>query len=186
MPDSISGLPLHPLVVHAVVVLLPLAAAGVVALVLRPALRPRFGVLVVAVAVLAALAVPVATSTGESLAARVGEPHRHAELGDSLIAFAVPLALVAAALTWGERVRPRLFGRSATRAVMSVLAVVVALAAVVQVYRVGESGARAVWGTGAALGRTRVNAAPSPGRPSTSRRPEWAETTSLTSASPSP
>ena len=58
---------MHPLVVHAVVVLLPLAALGVVALAVRPAWRGRFGVLVVVIAALATAAVPLATDSGESL-----------------------------------------------------------------------------------------------------------------------
>ena len=46
MFDSFLGLPLHPLVVHGAVVLLPLAALGVIALVLRSAWRERFAVAV--------------------------------------------------------------------------------------------------------------------------------------------
>jgi len=45
--DTIAGLPIHPLVVHAVVMLLPLSAIGLIACVLRPAWRQRFGILVV-------------------------------------------------------------------------------------------------------------------------------------------
>ena len=39
--DLINGLPVHPLVVHAVVVLVPLAALGTIAIALRPAWRPH-------------------------------------------------------------------------------------------------------------------------------------------------
>ena len=49
MPETIGGIPLHPLVVHAVVVLIPLAALGVIAIALVPKWRSRFGILVVAV-----------------------------------------------------------------------------------------------------------------------------------------
>ena len=103
MPDTVNGLPVHPLVVHAVVVLLPLAALGVVALAVRPSWRGRYGVLVVAVAALATAAIPLATESGESLEARVGDPGRHAELGDTLIWFALPLLLAAVALFWLDR-----------------------------------------------------------------------------------
>ncbi|GAA4243047.1 DUF2231 domain-containing protein [Dactylosporangium darangshiense] len=37
MLDKINGLPVHPLVVHAAVALLPLAAIGVIAIAVRPA-----------------------------------------------------------------------------------------------------------------------------------------------------
>lgn len=147
VPVTINGLPLHPLVVHAVVVLLPLATIGVIALAVRPSLRGRFGGLVIAVAALATVAIPVATSTGEGLASKVGEPHEHAELGDSLIVFAVPLLAAAIALVWLHR-RPgaRPGARRGLTVAVSVLAVLVGTANLVQVYRVGESGARAVWG----------------------------------------
>ncbi|WP_233219417.1 DUF2231 domain-containing protein [Micromonospora sp. RP3T] len=152
MPDSVNGLPLHPLVVHAVVVLLPLAALGVVALAVRPAWRGRFGWLVVLVAALATAAIPLATESGESLERRVGDPGRHAELGDQLLWFALPLLVVAVALVWLQRRAERPAGAGATAGpgvpgvLVAVLAVVVAAANLVQVYRVGESGAKAVWG----------------------------------------
>ncbi|MCP3783464.1 hypothetical protein NLX85_08820 [Micromonospora sp. A3M-1-15] len=156
MPDTVNGLPVHPLVVHAVVVLLPLAALGVVALAVRPSWRGRFGVLVVLIAALAAAAVPLATESGEGLERRVGDPGRHAELGDTLIWFALPLLVAAVALVWlhrrsgrpaeGVPEGPRTPGRGVVGVVVAVLAVVVAGASLVQVYRVGDSGAKAVWG----------------------------------------
>ncbi|WP_319460526.1 DUF2231 domain-containing protein [Micromonospora sp. RTP1Z1] len=156
MPDTVNGLPVHPLVVHAVVVLLPLAALGVVALAVRPSWRGRFGVLVVVIAALAAAAIPLATDSGESLERRVGDPGRHAELGDTLIWFALPLLVAAVALVWLHRRagRPADGGAETTRpvrpgtvgVVVAVLAVAVAAANLVQVYRVGDSGAKAVWG----------------------------------------
>ncbi|MFR9775876.1 DUF2231 domain-containing protein [Micromonospora sp. MS34] len=157
MPDNINGLPLHPLVVHAVVVLLPLAALGVVALAVRPSWRGRFGLPVVVIAALATAAVPLATESGESLEHRVGDPGRHAELGDQLIWFALPLLLAAVVLVWlhrraaasgteGASEPRRTSGQGAVGMVVAVLAVVVAAANLVQVYRVGDSGAKAVWG----------------------------------------
>jgi uncharacterized membrane protein len=142
MPDTVNGLPLHPLVVHAVVVLLPLAVVGVIALAVRPSLRGPFGLLVIGVTALATVAIPVATSTGEDLEHRVGDPGEHARLGDSLIWFAVPLLAVAVALVWTHHRRGT--GRS-LGILLSVLALVIAAANIVQVYRVGDSGARAVW-----------------------------------------
>ncbi|MFE9692617.1 DUF2231 domain-containing protein [Micromonospora sp. NPDC005806] len=156
MPDTVNGLPVHPLVVHAVVVLLPLAALGVVALAVRPSWRGRFGVLVVLIAALATAAIPLATDSGENLERRVGDPGRHAELGDQLIWFALPLLVAAVALVWlhrraARRVEDptgtrRTSGPGVVGVVVGVLAVVVAAANLVQVYRVGDSGAKAVWG----------------------------------------
>lgn len=151
MPDTVNGLPLHPLVVHVVVVLLPLAAIGVAALAVRPSWRGCYGALVVVIAALATLAVPLASSSGEDLEHRVGDPGVHAQLGDTLIWFAIPLLVVAVALVWLHRRTSRPAGNRASTAgkvtvVVAALAVVVAAANLVQVYRVGDSGAKAVWG----------------------------------------
>ena len=150
MFDLINGLPIHPLVVHAVVVLLPIAAIGTIAISVRPDWRRRYGVLVVAAAALSTVLTPVATSSGEALEQHVGNPGEHAELGDQLIWFEIPLLLLALALVWFDR-RHRAAGATTDAKavsptavkVVATLAVVAALATSVQVYRVGDSGARA-------------------------------------------
>ena len=100
---------------------------------------------------------PVATSSGEALEQRVGDPGEHAELGDQLIWFVIPLlrarrspwsgstagAARPAAPADGHRPDSR---RRLAPTVLAALAVVAALASTVQVYRVGDSGARAAWG----------------------------------------
>ncbi|QIG42937.1 hypothetical protein G5V58_09320 [Nocardioides anomalus] len=143
MFDTVNGLPVHPLVVHAVVVLLPLACLGTLAIAVRPAWRRPYGPLVVASAALATVLIPVATSSGEQLEKHVGDPGRHAELGDQLIWFAIPLLVLSLALVALDR-WPR--GGTALVRTVGVLAVVAGVAASVQVYRVGDSGARAAWG----------------------------------------
>ncbi|RYB93686.1 hypothetical protein EUA93_04530 [Nocardioides oleivorans] len=157
MFDLINGLPVHPLVVHAVVVLLPLACLGTIALALRPAWRQRYGVLVVACAAASTALTPVATSSGEALERHVGDPGVHAQLGDQLIWFAVPLLVLSAAMVWLDRRRSSdrdgRTGSVGVVRVVSVLALVAALATSVQVYRVGDSGARAVWGDQVASGK---------------------------------
>lgn len=109
MLDTFFGLPTHALVVHAVVVLLPLAAIGGVAVALVPALRRRYGVLVGLLTLAAVAAVPVATNSGEKLFARqsarfgpddvteAGLMERHRELAEGLLPWAV-LLLVGVAL----------------------------------------------------------------------------------------
>lgn len=149
MFDLVNGIPIHPLVVHAVVVLLPLTILGTLVIVAKPDWRLRYGHLVVGVGVLTLIFIPIATSSGEALERRVGDPGEHAALGDQLIWFAIPLVVLAAGLWWLERRKAAgkpAVGPSALPTVVSVLAVVAALAAGVQVYRVGDSGARAAWG----------------------------------------
>ena len=142
MFDLINGLPVHPLVVHAIVVLVPLAALGTIAIALRPAWRRTYGRLVLACTALATLLTPVATSSGEALQKRVGDPGQHAQLGDQLIWFLVPLLVLVAALVWLDR-RP---ARGTVVKAVAVLGVAAALATTVQVVRIGDSGARAAWG----------------------------------------
>jgi Predicted membrane protein (DUF2231) len=143
MPDTINGLPLHPLIVHAVVVLLPLSALGVLALGIRPVWRGTFGWLVVAGSAASVIAIPMATQSGEHLEQQVGDVGAHGDLGDSLIFFALPLLLAALGLTLVHRWKRQRSTMVAT--VVAVLAIVVAAANLVQVYRVGDSGAKAVW-----------------------------------------
>jgi uncharacterized membrane protein len=154
MFDLINGLPVHPLVVHAVVVLLPLATLGTIAIAVRPSWRRSYGLLVVGCTALATVLIPVATSSGEALEEHVGNPGEHAELGDQLIWFAIPMLLLATALWWLERrsAATETVGSTARTTsagvvrTVAALAVVAALATSVQVYRVGDSGARATWG----------------------------------------
>jgi uncharacterized membrane protein len=156
MPETIGGLPLHPLVVHAVVVLLPLAAAGVLVLAAVPRLRRPLGVTVLVITAVATALVPVAQQSGENLREETRGGRlvaRHAELGETLLYFAVPLLAAAVVLWWmgrGDRDRRM----TPLSVIVSVLFVVLALAVIVQVVRIGHSGADAVWSGILAAGPT--------------------------------
>ena len=155
MFDLVNGIPLHPLVVHAIVVLLPLATLGTVAIALRPRWRRPYGPLVVAAALVATVLAPVATSSGEALEERIGDPGEHAALGETLVWFALALLLASAALVYLQRRHERAVAAGevppSTRVLsaVAVVAVLAGLAAGVQTYRVGDSGARAAWGDAA-------------------------------------
>ncbi len=174
MFDTFNGLPVHPLVVHAVVVLLPLAIVGTIVIALRPRWRVPYGPLVVGAALVATVLSPIATSSGESLEELVGDPGEHAELGEQLIWFSVALLLASAALVvlqWradradrttsdsasvvehDAETAPQRPDQSRVLVVVAGVAVVAALACGVQVYRVGDSGAKAAWGDVGASGR---------------------------------
>lgn len=141
---EIDGLPLHVLVVHLAVVLLPTAALAVLLVAVWPAARTRLGPLPLALALGALAVVPVTTSAGNWLRDRVGEStpvRRHAELGEGLLPWVMALAVVAAAV-WLASDR---LDTGLVRVVAALVALVVAAGTVVTVYRVGESGARSVW-----------------------------------------
>lgn len=149
MFDLINGLPIHPLVVHAVAVLLPAATLGTIAVVLRPRWRERYGWLLVGTTAVATALIPVATASGEALEKHVGDPGAHAAFGEQLLWVALPLLVFNTTLIWLEHRRisgkPAIGPHWLTMAVAG-LAIVAALASTVQVYRVGDSGARAAWG----------------------------------------
>jgi hypothetical protein len=93
---SLFGLPAHPLVIHAVVVLIPLVALGAIAAVLFPAIRARIGVLVAIGAVIDLVMTPLATGSGEALEDQVGTSallEDHAELGELLLPWVAVLAV---------------------------------------------------------------------------------------------
>jgi hypothetical protein len=103
MLDTVFGVPTHPLVVHAVVVLVPLAALAGPAVALVPRLRRRYGLLVGLVAAAAVVSVVVAQETGEKLFARqsarfgpdqaeeAGLMERHRELAEQLLPWTLVL-----------------------------------------------------------------------------------------------
>ncbi|MER8011257.1 MULTISPECIES: DUF2231 domain-containing protein [unclassified Streptomyces] len=151
----VNGLPAHVLLVHFVVVLVPLTALAVVASALWPAVARRMGVALPVLALVTLASVPLTTSAGEWLEEHVGSNalvRRHAELGDGLLPWALGLFVLAAAVWWTTRRTPseQTGNRSASliRIAAAVLSVAVAAGAVVDVYRIGDSGAKAAWHDG--------------------------------------
>jgi len=160
--DSIAGLPAHPLIVHAVVVLVPLAALGALAALLFPRVRGQIGWYVAAAAVLNVVLVPLATGSGESLEHRVSETaelEKHTDMAEGLLPFVLALAVGAVALMLIDRYRRRQGGvEGASRSLLTapwvaiVVAIVVAVmvglggvGSLVQTLRIGHSGASATW-----------------------------------------
>ena len=154
LPSSVGGVPLHPLVVHFTVVLVLLAAVAVLLGAVLPRLRRWGGLLTVLLAGAALVLTPVTTSSGGTLQRAIGVQgeaatlvQRHADLGDMLLWWVVPLFLVAVATyVLGGRERRGSATPRWLSAALGVLAVVVAVGTIVQVYLVGHSGAEAVWG----------------------------------------
>ncbi|KDA06535.1 hypothetical protein DC31_09020 [Microbacterium sp. CH12i] len=152
---EISGLPLHPLIVHAVVVLLPLTACALLLGTFVPAARRRLGVVTPIASLVVLALVPITIAAGESLKEVVGalpSVQHHEMLGRMLPPWAIALFIVAAAQWAWFRFRPRPANRQATKGdratvvVFAVAATVVAVGSTVMVILIGEAGARAVWG----------------------------------------
>ena len=139
--DTIAGLPMHPLLVHAPVVLLPLGALGLLLVLVRRAWRERYGFLVGAALVAGAGAAFAAAESGEALAKRVGVPADHSTWGDRLPLAAGALAVVA--LGW--LLSTRRSAQSGLAKGLGALAAVLAVAVVALTALVGHSGASAAW-----------------------------------------
>jgi len=111
---DIGGIPAHPLVVHAVVVLLPLAAISATLIALAPRWRRRYGWPVLVLTALAVATIPLAKTTGDQLRAALAGVQNplideHQQLGDQMLPFglafgvAVLVLLVAGRLADRER-----------------------------------------------------------------------------------
>ncbi|QQZ12654.1 MULTISPECIES: DUF2231 domain-containing protein [Rhodococcus] len=146
--STVSGLPAHVLLVHFIVVLAPLTAILVIVCGLWPAVRRRLVWPTLVLAVVTTVLTPLTTDAGEWLekhVARSATVHTHTELGDTMIYFSAALLVVALAVT-AVHLRERKTDPSrALTLVVAALALVVATATIVQVYRIGESGSRAAW-----------------------------------------
>jgi hypothetical protein len=158
-PTRIDGLPAHILFVHFVVVLVPLTALAAVICAFQPRYARRMGLILPLLGLVTLGLVPVTTHAGEWLEPRVGDDplvRKHTELGDGLLPWAAGLFLVTLAVWWlaCRREQPaetspvggaRWNSPAVVRVTTVVLAVAVSVGAVVDVYRIGESGAKAAW-----------------------------------------
>ena len=161
MLHEINGLPAHVLLIHVVIVLVPAAAVMLVASAVWPAARAKLGFLTPAVALVALVFVPITTNAGHwfqtHLPNHLGDSpgvRHHAALGDQLLPWAIGIFVVSAAVwvlgrrfAYGWRVDAG--GRAALPvwavAAVAVIAVGVSVGGVVQLYRIGDSGAKSVW-----------------------------------------
>jgi hypothetical protein len=137
--DTVLGLPIHALVVHGVVVLLPLMAVitAVVAFVPRWRAAAAWPVVVIDAGMVAMTF--VARQSGQALQARLGGRigQEHAAIGRNLIWFALAMflaSLVVAVMRRSQRAR-----------MGAVLALVAGVFVIWWTVRVGHTGADALW-----------------------------------------
>ncbi|WP_343061758.1 hypothetical protein [Mycobacterium vicinigordonae] len=152
--STVNGLPAHILFNHLVVVLGPLSAILAILCAVWSAARQHLIWLTLVLTVITLVVTPLTTSSGEWLAGKVGASpavDRHAELGETLVYLIATLAVAATALAVAQlrvvRDRPV---KPVVHIVIRVFVVAAAVGTLVQTYRVGESGARAAWGSVAA------------------------------------
>jgi hypothetical protein len=148
MPVKVFGLPTHVLLLHAAVASIPLLCLTTIAVAVRPSWRRRFG-LVNAIFSVLVVALTYATDlAGQALynhatyLDKIAAQHR--SLGLTLVWFVLAVTVFSVALVVADR-----FGYAENHAAMvaiSALAIAASAVCIVQVIRVGDSGARAVWG----------------------------------------
>ena len=148
---EIRGLPLHVLVVHATVVLTPLAALVAVAYATWPKYRDRLRWPTAAAAVIAVGLVWAAYLSGNNFfssprfehfsGALLDKIHTHQNYARTLRWIATAFGAVTLVAVWlHSRTGP-------ARAVLGALVVVGAVLTLVWTFLTGEAGTRAVWGT---------------------------------------
>lgn len=145
MPETVFGLPAHPLIVHATVVLVPLGALLVLLHAVWPAARRRLGIVTPLVALVGLVLTPLSTESGENLEHMIGESaaiEKHSELADGLLPWMIGLFVMAVVVYVLGR---RAVGPKALGIVAAVLAVVAVVGVTQQVVRIGHSGAEATW-----------------------------------------
>jgi hypothetical protein len=160
---SIRGLPAHPLFAHVPVILIPLAGVGAVAM-LWPAVRDRIGWVVVAIVLVAGIFTQLTISAGQSLKEYVHETalvRAHTRIGENIRPWVLLmfLALVGVMLL-ARRTRPvgahaedvsresangTGIGLRVAMISVATLSIVFSGVATYWVYRIGDSGAKAVW-----------------------------------------
>lgn len=152
MFESFFGLPAHPLIVHATVVIVPTAAVAVALAAVWPRFRSWAGWGPLALAVVAVVLTPISTSSGETFEHQIGGSKlidEHSHRADLLIWWVIPLAVLAAGVYWlfsfrgGQR---SLHRNRLLTGVLLVLPVLIAVGTLVQVVLIGHSGAKAVYG----------------------------------------
>jgi hypothetical protein len=164
--DAYSGLPAHPLLLHIPVILLPIAIIGAILLAVRPRWFDRWGVTLVAVAVVGFIGLVLTYGAGEELrdalhlnggggfgdSALVAR-HAHAASILRLLTFfftgvflvSLGAERVSAGMAFGLAPLDALLARPQLRVLLRVAVVVLAGFTAYFLFHTGDLGAKAVW-----------------------------------------
>ncbi|MEP7055292.1 MAG: DUF2231 domain-containing protein [Actinomycetota bacterium] len=195
--DNLFGVPAHPLLVHFPLLLIPLAVLSAFGAVLVPRHRRRLAWFAAGVTAIALVSVQFAIGSGETLQDRVKKTdlvRRHASMGDSVRLYGIVLLvalLVLALLPQSSWTAARAQRRRVAVTAVSLFVVVAGIANIVELIRVGHSGAKAVWNDTPPAGTTPSSptssdtVAPSSTTPS-STTPSSTTPSSTTSSSTAP
>lgn len=159
--SNLMGLPAHPLIVHAVVVLVPLAALGLFLSAVWPAARDKIGWITVGISAFCLVMIPFATGSGENLEERVDESElveKHADLAERMLPWVIVLFAAALLLMlffhYRNKVNAKVADGTLSEApgwmkiaspLLIAFAIIASLGNVWTTYEVGHSGAKATW-----------------------------------------
>jgi uncharacterized membrane protein len=154
--EEIDGLPIHPLVVHAAVVFIPLLILGAVVYALVPRVRGRIGWAVVILSVVTPLSTWLAKLSGDAFRRRLiadnilnensqellDRVNDHASLGNITLYLTIALGVASLLLVLlASRVGFPIWGT----VVLGVIVIGLAISSGYYVFWTGDYGARAVW-----------------------------------------
>ncbi|MEY3093777.1 MAG: hypothetical protein RLZZ317_280, partial [Actinomycetota bacterium] len=139
--DLIFGLPVHPLVVHGAVILVPLVAFAALAMSYWASFSRRYGGPVLILAGVAQVSLFLAKGSGEPFEERLNKDiERHADLGEIAPLTFIPL-LILLFIRWRMDKSGATVGSPKVRRLVSVLLALAAILALVYIYLTGHSGA---------------------------------------------
>lgn len=157
MLDQVNGLPVHILVLHAAVIFVPLLALGAIVYGFVTAWRPKIGWAVALLAVVAPVSALITKLSGTEFYNRLLSEERvspagkvildgHMENGTITFWLALALGVVSLVLVALTARNPRALPKIADLGLALVL-VVLSGVTVYYLYKTGDSGATAVWGS---------------------------------------
>ncbi len=145
LPSSVwaefVGLPAHPLIIHAVVVLLPLVAILLLVGLFKKKLLQKLHLPIVGILAISVVGVLAAKSSGYSLSVVVGLPKSHAQWGNYLVLVAIALFSSFVLFSYFSFYKRSKFASLSLGVLMALLAV----STIGMTYVVGHSGAESVW-----------------------------------------
>jgi hypothetical protein len=160
---SFRGIPAHPLFAHVPVVLIPLAAVGAAAM-LWPSVRDRIGWFVVGAVFIAGIFTQLTISAGQGLKEfvhRTALVRQHTRMGENIRPWVLLMFLaLLGVMLLARRARRQanettIEGAPATKSgrdalkvagiAVAALSIVFSAMATYWIYRIGDSGAKAVW-----------------------------------------
>jgi hypothetical protein len=143
---SVAGLPLHPLAIHASIVLIPLVAIGALVMSYLPSFSRRYGKLILVIALFAQVSLFLAKVTGEAFEEILDKDMgNHAELGEIAPFVTLPM-VVLIYLRWRLDRSGATVGSVWVRRLTSLALILASLASIAVIVLVGHSGAQSVWG----------------------------------------